>query len=223
MHVYQFSVNLAIGQIKDNILEEGYIKFKAIWEKAPIPELAVLPDLQFWRAEMHRLGLIGVYENGIGYGNISCRLDEQGTFLVTGSATGNLPVLGAEHFTIVTGFDVARNTIRCTGPIIASSESMSHAVIYRHCPEANGVIHVHHARLWSFLLHRVPTTAESATYGSPEMAGSIIYLLKNTNLKQERIFAMQGHPEGVFSFGSTLREAADILRVWMAKADLLSM
>ncbi len=192
-------------------MDEGYIKFNARWKKAPpLPEKA-LQNLSFWRNEMHRHGLIGVYENGIGYGNISSRLDLRGQFAITGSATGHLPALSPEHFTTVTGFDLDQNEVVCSGPIIASSESMSHAVIYRECPEVNGVIHVHHAGLWEFLLHKVPMTDAGAPYGSPEMARSIIRLLRETDLREQKIFVMEGHPEGIFSFGETLEAAAAVI------------
>src|SRR5690606_32510145 len=122
-----------------------------------------------------------------------------------------LQQVSSEHFTLVTKVNIAQNTVQCEGPIIASSETMSHAVIYRECPEVENVIHVHHAELWKKLLHKVPTTDASATYGSPEMAYSIIELLQKRDLRQQKIFVMQGHPEGIFVFGGSLKEATDIL------------
>ena len=171
-------------------------------------------ELSHWRDEMHRLHLIGVYENGIGFGNISQR-NEGNQFIITGTATGHLAHLSPAHFTTVTDFEVEKNTVHCRGPILASSESMSHAVIYRECPEVNGVIHVHHAGLWERLLDQVPTTAEGATYGSPEMAKSIINLLKNSDLRQQKIFVMRSHPEGIFALGNSLAQASEVLmRHW---------
>jgi len=189
-------------------MDEGYIKFNVQWKKAPPLPTAILRDIRHWRDEMHRRGLIGVYENGIGYGNISTRYGADGRFIISGSATGHLPTLLPAHFTEVTGFDIEKNRVACRGPAVASSESMSHAVVYRDCPEVNGVIHIHHAALWAFLLHQVPTTDAGAAYGSPEMAGSIVRLLRETDLRQQKIFVMEGHPEGVFSFGETLAAAA---------------
>jgi ribulose-5-phosphate 4-epimerase/fuculose-1-phosphate aldolase len=198
-------------------MDEGYIKFKAIWEKIPPPTAAELSDLPFWRDELRRQGLIGVYGNGIGYGNISRRLDEAGRFVITGSATGHLASLAPSHFTRVLGFDVDENMVHCAGPIAASSESMSHAVVYQSCPWAKGVIHVHHARLWEHLMGKVPTTDKAATYGSPEMARSIMELFQCTGLATQKIFVMEGHPEGVFSFGQNLREAFSVLHLWLEK------
>ncbi|MCU0348805.1 MAG: class II aldolase/adducin family protein, partial [Saprospiraceae bacterium] len=171
---------------------------------------SVLEELSHWRDEMHRHGLIGVYENGIGFGNISQRF-EGDQFIVTGTATGHLAHLSPGHFTLVTDFLVEKNTVHCRGPVLASSEAMSHAVIYRECPTVQGVIHVHHARLWERLLDRVPTTADGATYGSPEMALSIIELLRNSDLRQQKIFVMRSHPEGIFSFGASLEQAAGLV------------
>jgi len=163
---------------------------------------------------MHRRQLIGVYRNGIGFGNISQRW-ESNQFLISGTATGHLPHLCPEHFSLVTDFDVAANTVHCRGPILSSSEAMSHAVIYEACPTVRGVIHVHHAAAWERLLGRVPTTALGATYGSPEMAVSIVDLLNASDLRQQKIFVMRSHPEGIFAFGDTLEQAVSVLLMWL--------
>ncbi len=198
-------------------MDEGYIKFNVVWEKAEALMQGQLKELIHWRQEMYQHGLIGAYGNGIGFGNISQREGQRNSFYISGSATGLVEKLTAAHFTTVTGFDIEKNEVRCAGPIIASSESMSHAVIYNECPEVNAIIHAHHLGLWTYLLDQVPTTDEKATYGSPEMALSIIDLLKKTQLRKEKIFVMKGHPEGIFVFGETLREAAEILLSWVKK------
>lgn len=191
-------------------MDEGYVKFQAKWERAaPLPA-PILANLSHWRDEMHRLHLIGVYENGIGFGNISERYSGN-QFVISGTATGHLTTLLPAHFTLVTDFDVEKNTVHCRGPVLASSEAMSHAVIYQTCPEVQGIIHVHHAMLWEHLLGQVPTTADGATYGSPEMAKSIVNLLENSDLRQQKIFVMRSHPEGIFVFGDTLAAAASVL------------
>jgi ribulose-5-phosphate 4-epimerase/fuculose-1-phosphate aldolase len=192
-------------------MDEGYIKFKAIWEKSPAMPLSYLKNLNRWRDRLYSLGLIGAYENGIGFGNISERFDEGSSFLVSGSGTGNLDRLNGKHYAQVTGVDVQKNSLHCQGPIVASSESMSHAMIYRECPWVHGVIHVHNLELWIDLLHKVPTTDKAAPYGSPEMAFSILDLLSNTDLKRKKIFVMEGHEEGIFTFGETLDEAGNVL------------
>lgn len=192
-------------------MDEGYIKYQAFWEKGlPLPARP-LQALQQWRQLLYEKQLIGVYPNGIGYGNISQRSETDGLFWISGSRTGSLNKLTEHHFSIVTKVEIDQNRLHCKGPIIASSEAMSHAIIYEACPEVGGVIHVHHRKLWERLLHQVPTTDAQATYGTPEMAYSILDLLESTNLRQTKFFVMEGHPEGLFSFGTTVEEAGQIL------------
>lgn len=191
--------------------EEGYIKFKAEWEKSPPLPVRFFKKLNYWRDKLYMLGLLGAYPDGIGYGNISERFNKKGNFIISGSATGQFPSLTPKHYSLVTGLDIDKNRLVCQGPVIASSESMSHAVVYRTVPEAGGIIHVHHKPLWQYLLHKVPTTDKSAPYGTPEMALSIIDLLESTDLIRIKIFAMEGHEEGIFTFGKDLDEAGQIL------------
>lgn len=197
--------------------DEGYIKFQAAYEKTEPFSAAELAKLMQYRQACYALGLIGTYSDGIGYGNISQRINDTDSFYISGSATGHFAELEEVHFARVTQIDIDRNTVYCDGPIVASSESMSHAVLYQHSSSINAVIHIHHLGLWEMLMHRVPTTPASAPYGSPEMAMAIIGLLEQSSLKEERIFVMEGHREGVFVFGNTLAEAFDHLRGWYEK------
>jgi hypothetical protein len=75
---------------------------------------------------------------------------------------------------------------------------------------------VHHQKIWENLLHKVPTTTVGITYGTPEMAYSIVELLRKTTLPEQRIFVMEGHPEGIFSFGKTLQDAGEVLLTALA-------
>lgn len=170
-----------------------------------------MQELLVWRARLYELGLIGAYDNGIGFGNISQRWGSGDQFVISGSVTGLIRELGPEHFTLVTRVDINASKLWCQEPVIASSESMSHAVIYRECPEGGGVIHVHNLALWEKLLNQAPTTDQMATYGSPEMAYSIMQLLHQTRLREQRIFVKEGHPEGIFAFGNTLDQAGAVL------------
>ncbi len=195
-------------------MDEGYIKFDSHWKKAPpLPE-AEIAELNTYRQRLYEQGLIGAYDNGIGYGNISRRYGDSGQFIISGSATGNLEELTAKHYALVTKVEARQNRIWGEGPVAASSEAMSHAAIYRECPWVHGVIHVHHAGLWASLLHKAPTTAKKARYGSPEMVDSIIQLMRETRLEELKIFVMEGHQEGIFTFGHSLKEAFDVLMMY---------
>ena len=210
--------------------EKGYIQFQCDWTPADPP--AVPAELLECRERMHRLGLIGVYSDGIGFGNISTRnpvsaletgfLAPQETrfprqkpgfipFLISGTATGSLPTLGPEHFAEVTAFDFASNSLSCRGQVKASSESLSHAAVYVNDPTAQAVIHVHHLKRWEALRDRVPTTDHTAEAGTPQMAWAIEELLGKPGVKEGGFFVMGGHREGLMAFGPSVAEAAERL------------
>lgn len=195
--------------------DEGYVKFSADWQHTPPFPEAEIAILNAFRRELYEMGLIGAYENGIGFGNISRRAESGGLCYISGSKTGLLTHLDARHYALVTEVEALENRLSCTGPVMASSEAMSHAVIYEECPEVNGVIHVHDLQLWKSLMHKVPTTDAAAPYGSPEMVESIRQLLEKTDLKARKIFVMEGHEEGVFTFGTDLAEAMAVLKSYL--------
>ncbi len=190
--------------------QEGYIKFHCDWkEKRPLPEKD-LRALMHWRDILFKQGFIGAYSNGIGFGNISQR-SRGDQFIISGSGTGIHKKILPDHFSVVTDFDIKRNYLRCEGPVRASSESMTHGVIYREASEINGIIHIHHRQYWEKLLGVVPATSKDAAYGTPEMAREIIRVFRETDLRHTKILVMEGHEEGIVSFGADLDEAAEIL------------
>lgn len=193
------------------MIDEGYIKFKTHWTQTAPLDIKSLNELLFWRQQCYDRQLIGAYSNGIGFGNISIRKENSNDFYISGSATGNIKVINEGHFAEVYKVDAPSNQLWCKGPTVASSESMSHAVIYELLPWVMAVIHIHNFELWQRLMHHVPTTDASAPYGSPEMVASIAHLLKTTDLPEQKIFVMEGHEEGVFVFGSSLEEAFKVL------------
>ena len=185
---------------------EGYIKFDLKWDKKSVvlPE-SMLSELNNFRTTLFDLGLIGMYPDGIGFGNISIRFGNNDQFIITGSATGQLRTLTKEHFSLVTGFDIEKNTVICEGQIAASSESMSHAALYKSTYNINAVVHVHHKKIWDKYLNNLPTTPKNAEYGTIEMANEIIKLAHVS----EGIIIMGGHEEGIVSFGTTLEEVTN--------------
>ena len=188
--------------------EEGVIKFKCNWIKQAPLDFALIKDLNKWRDKLYAAKFIGKNKDGIGYGNMSIRY-KQNNFIITGSSTGKLPKLTAEHYTVVTEYDLDKNTLTAVGPVIASSESLTHAVIYEHQKDVNAVIHVHHPTLWKKLLEILPSTSKDVEYGTPAMAREILRLFEESNLAEEKIFAMGGHEEGIVSFGKDPNEAGE--------------
>jgi L-ribulose-5-phosphate 4-epimerase len=196
--------------------EEGVIKFNCTWIKEAPLSYGYIEELNVWRDKLYKEGLIGENKDGIGYGNISCRYKEN-TFIITGSGTGSLAKLNAEHYTRVTAYNFAENTLTTSGPVKASSESLTHAAIYESSREVNVVFHVHHLALWKKLLAEGSSTAEHIEYGTPAMAAEITKLMHDPSLRAQRILAMGGHEEGILSFGKTAREASEILGDWIGR------
>lgn len=187
---------------------EGYIKFVVNWKKTrPVIPVEELIKTTAWRDVLYSLGMIGADKKGIGFGNISLRKKGSHHFYITGSATGSLKNLDEQYYCLVTGYNLKENTLACTGPIRASSESMSHAAIYSEFPGTGSVIHIHHNLFWTSLVNRVPTTSKKAEYGTPEMAREIIRLLREPGTLEGRIIVMGGHKDGIILFGKDIDEA----------------
>lgn len=187
--------------------DEGVIKFECRWSNGPAPHASYLHELIAFRNRLFDLNLIGVYPDGIGFGNISARNAGSDKFIISASQTGHIARCYESHFVLVTNYDIEANHLDCIGPMKASSESLTHAMIYRIFPEAAAVIHVHNNVEWQRLQGLIPTSGVSVPYGTPEMAREVRRLAHQTDLPQKRIMVMAGHEDGILAFGSTLDEA----------------
>jgi ribulose-5-phosphate 4-epimerase/fuculose-1-phosphate aldolase len=192
------------------MIDEGYIKYQCHWQNMPVISEADITELNQYREVLYRLGLIGEYDNGIGFGNLSMRIPNSTQLIISGTQTGGIAHLTARHYTNVIDFDWHKNYVVCQGEIKASSETLTHAAIYVAEPTVNAVIHVHHRELWNKLLNQVPTTDPDCAYGTPEMAVEIMKLAQNSE-HQPEIIVMSGHEEGILSYGSDLKEASEML------------
>lgn len=191
--------------------KDGVIKFRSNWIKTAPLSFGLFEELNYWRNYFYELGLIGENSEGIGFGNISMRWEGE-QFVITGTATGKINKLAKEHYSKVISFDIESNTVNAEGPINVSSESMSHAVLYSINSTINAVIHIHSKFMWEKYLHKLPTTDLDIEYGTPEMAKSIAKIYKETELATKKILVMGGHEDGIISFGSSISEAAEILK-----------
>ena len=190
--------------------ETGVIKFNCKWIKAAPQASDLLFNINNWRDKIFELGFIGLNDEDIGYGNISIRLNQK-EFIISGSATGKLKELTNEHYTKVINYDLDKNSITAEGPILASSESLTHAAIYECDKNVNAIIHIHNTKLWNELMNKVPTTNKDVEYGTPAMAMEMKRLYNETNLRNEKIIVMAGHQDGIISFGKDLNEAGNLL------------
>jgi len=190
-------------------LDEGYVKYRSLWTKAPAPHAAAAEELETWRQPLFEAELIGEYEeHGIGFGNISIRCGEPGQFLISGTQTGHLARTDKSHYALVTSWSVHSNLVCCVGLVQASSEAMTHAAIYQLDQHIGAIVHVHSADLWCHYMNSLPTTAPDVPYGTPEMANEFRRLYQDTDFRKTQLAIMGGHDEGIISIGATLEEAA---------------
>ena len=188
--------------------EEGYIKFNCeLVKTGPVIPEALFTTLNAWRDQLYSHRLLGMNEQGIGFGNLSARKGNTSQFYISGSATGKYRHAESRHFAMVTNYNFSRNSLTCKGPVRASSESLSHAAIYEADATLHGVIHVHHREMWEYGMTRFPVTDPSSSFGTPEIAQDISRLLQNDQVREGGILIMGGHPEGVLFFGHSPDEA----------------
>lgn len=181
---------------------DGYIKFTSNWKKQSIViNEEELNTLNYYRTKLVKLGMIGKIDNGPGFGNISYKSNKN-TFIITGSNTGGFNVLDKSHLSLVTEVNIAKNSISCSGLTIASSESMSHAAIYNTILSVKSIVHIHHKEMWNFYKNNLPTTDIGITYGTPQMAYSIIKKVES-NLNVGTV-VLGGHEDGIIVFGISL-------------------
>jgi Ribulose-5-phosphate 4-epimerase and related epimerases and aldolases len=201
-------------------MDEGVVKYRCDWTQAEPSVAESIADLMEWRDRLHELGLIGVYDNGIGFGNVSVRGGNSCQFIISGTQTAHLPRMGPESYCTVTEFDLEQNFLGCRGPIPASSESLTHAALYLHRDDVGGIIHVHNPKLWRQLLFKIPTTRKEIPYGTPGMALEMFRLFEEENLGDRKILAMAGHEDGIICFGGSLDEAGQVLSAVMNEIGL---
>ena len=192
-------------------MTEGYIKFNCIWDRKEIQfQDEIYTQLEAARTKLYSLDLIGTYPDGIGFGNISVRNGNGESFIITGSATGGFESLKQSDYALVTNYNINENAIFCTGLTQASSESLSHAAVYKLLPDVGAVVHVHCLWLWKKLLNIYPATSVKIEYGTPEMAYAVGELALKIEEK-EKIIVMGGHQEGIIAFAQNLNEATSLI------------
>lgn len=186
-------------------MDEGTIKYGCTWVAGPPPQDPAVGELCRWRDALAAAGLVGHdAEHDVGFGNVSLRAGRG--VLISGTGTGHVPALGAEHIARITEHDIDRNRLRCEGPVQASSESLSHMALYELGAHVGAVAHVHHAGLWAALRDEVPATDPEAAYGTPAMAHALARLARAA--PEGGILRMQGHPDGLVAYGPSLEDAA---------------
>jgi ribulose-5-phosphate 4-epimerase/fuculose-1-phosphate aldolase len=195
---------------------EGIIKYRLDFDRGEPPPAEAIAELEYWRSRLLDLGLVGqdpARYDGYGFGNLSRRWPENtDSFLITASQTGHLPALAPEHYPLVTRYSVANNHIVATGCNPPSSESLTHAWIYRLRPDVRFVFHIHSPQLWAAApALRLPVTDPAAPYGTPAMAEEVRNILRQNPQRTNGLLAMGGHQDGLIAYGATAEETGRLI------------
>jgi len=191
-------------------VDEGYIKYSAMHEKSSGFEALGWEELNEARSKCYKLGLVGVYQDGIGYGNLSIRYKGE-EFFISGTATGSKPVLACEDYCLVRSFNIARNSVNSQGPVQASSESMTHGAIYRARHGVNCVIHIHSKKIYdSMIKDNYPSTPKNAAFGTPDIALAVEKCAETIG-KDEGQIVLAGHDEGIIAYGANIERALELI------------
>ncbi len=207
-----------MAQTKSEI--EGVIKFNTSGHREVDPfSWHLLAELESFRKKLNLKNLIGHDPVlNVGFGNISKR-EAGNTFFITGSQTGKLHDLNGSHYVKILEVDLDQMGLRSEGPILPSSESISHGVIYHSNANVGAVIHIHNHSLWLASQseeHEVDLmfTTREAEYGSQLLAEE----LKNLSAaKDEGIISMLGHQDGLIFFGRNLERSYELLTEFLEK------
>jgi L-ribulose-5-phosphate 4-epimerase len=197
------------------MIDEGYTKYQCDWRLAPAPPAALVAELNAWRNRLYAAGLVGYYaQHGVGYGNVSMREPGTGCFIVSGTQTGDVATTDENHYSRVTAWDVDANRVSCEGPVAASSEAMTHAILYTLDDRIAAVVHVHDDALWHELIDRLPTTDRDVSYGTPEMARELERLYRQTAFAADGVAVMGGHEAGLLAIGDSISAASQRILRW---------
>lgn len=202
-----------MSQVLDGIIKYDPSGFS---HTSPIP-IDEYSDLDYWRNRLYLLGLIGIYqENQIGFGNVSLRKNyrhlhdtNHSQFIITGTQTASIKQLTGEHYTRILDFDIETFNLRVAGPIMASSEAITHAALYDLDDEINTVFHIHCPRMWEKMIsENFISTPKDILYGTKEMAEEMKKIVKTHG---PEIFVMEGHRDGITAYGPDLESTGQLI------------
>ncbi len=206
-------------------LHDGVIRFNLIFQLEKPVETENLRRMNAWRHILYKLGLIGRNPSrydGRGFGNISIRMESEGSFnsfAISGTQTGGLSLLTSEHYTLVKDFDLLSNTVISQGPVKPSSESLTHGILYSLDRSLSSVIHIHSPEIWNkSSLLGIPATSSDVSCGTSEMAKEVCSLFSQPGFKNTGIFSMGGHKDGIIAFGESVEQAGITIIRYMALA-----
>ncbi len=185
---------------------DGVIKYDFHFTQSEPLSVEKFSKIESVRERLYALNLIGVTKDGIGFGNISRRIDTN-SFVITGTQTGHLDKLAGEHYSLVEDYDDKEFYLKSSGGIKPSSEALTHGTIYNLSSKVGAVIHIHSKEIWNFMLTHDYLKTKDVEYGSVEMINEVNRIFSNIEPLSNPKFVMAGHEDGVMVFGEDLVEA----------------
>lgn len=210
--------------------EEGIISYNLQMQPAKPMPWDRLRVLDGWRQILYLLGLIGCDPKrygGYAFGNISRRLSMGNaigdvSFVISASQTGGLARLSAKHYVTVLKCHPEQALVVAEGQFPPSAEALTHAAVYQADESARYVLHVHSPELWRQADRlAIARTDPAAAGGTVALANAITDLLRDPAVRQQGVFAMGGHEDGLVAFGRTAQSAAFILMALLGQNRLL--
>jgi ribulose-5-phosphate 4-epimerase/fuculose-1-phosphate aldolase len=201
------------------VIVDGIIKYN----RKNFTHISSIPDYEYQeiesiRHQLFKMNLIGEDPiHKIGFGNISMRMNyskflqtPNSQFIISGSQTGKHPQLNGTHYTRILDFNTDSMELEMMGAIEASSETLTHAAIYQSCHEINFIIHIHSKSIWNNMKkNNYPFIPENIEYGTKEMANEVAKLSFS---KSSGIMSMNGHEDGVISYGKNSLESFEQIK-----------
>lgn len=196
------------------MVDEGVIKYQLKYQQTEPLIDHDYSHLDKWHRcfkAKHILGQDPDRYDGLGFGNLSERIDQQ-SFLISGTQTGGIEQLNPEHYALVTSVNLSNNSVEARGPVKPSSESLTHAAVYSIDERIQFVFHVHSPGIWRARDDLgMAKTSDDIAYGTPEMAEEMFRLYQQGSFRNGNILAMSGHQDGIISFGENADDAGNII------------
>ena len=189
---------------------DGIIKYNFDFQLSEPLLKSQFTEIEMLRERLFTLKVIGV-KDGIGYGNISKRVDKN-SFVITGTQTGHLKHLNQAHYAFVEKYNDKEFYLKSSGAIKPSSEALTHGTIYNLSNNIGAVIHIHSKNIWKFMIkNNSYLKTRDVEYGSIEMIEEVKRIFSDIDPLQNSKFVMAGHEDGVMFFGQNLKEAELVL------------
>ncbi len=192
-------------RIADQPILDGVIKFlprSVSLRPPPFPT-----ELDNYRNSLREKGLIGVYPNGTGHGNVAI-LAEDGSLIVTATQTQATKYLDQNGYALIPPeADVDQEDVPYEGTQIPSSESRTLLAIARRRPLVTAVVHIHHQEGQQRAIELgIVESAGRYGYGTIGFAHEAIDVVDRID-EDTGAFGTPSHPDGLFFYGRTIDEA----------------